>query len=64
MGRTISLLAVAVCLAVLAGCETTAGIGKGIACGVASTAEGAGEDIYNSVAWIPAADNWIKKNLW
>jgi len=57
-------LALLLSLTLLAGCETAAGAGKGLACGVGSTAEGVGKDSYNFFGSIMAADQWIRKNLW
>lgn len=60
------LLVLPLC-ALLCGCETLAGMGKGLAYGIGYTIEGAGKDIYNvynSRGFIKTADDWIKENLW
>lgn len=46
------------------GCQTISGIGKGIAVGVTSAAEGLSKDtrqLWNSIL---KADSWVKENLW
>ncbi|MFH1441603.1 MAG: hypothetical protein ABIH18_06160 [Candidatus Omnitrophota bacterium] len=48
----------------LSGCETIGGLGKGIACGAGSTAQGIGKDGHNFCEAIGKADQWIKDNLW
>lgn len=46
------------------GCETICGLGKGIACGVGSAAQGAGKDGHNFCEAVGKADQWVKDNLW
>ncbi len=48
----------------LSGCETAAGVTKGLAGGIHSTAEGVGKDSWNLFQAMKAADNWMRKNLW
>lgn len=48
----------------LGGCETACGLGKGIASGVGSTAQGVGKDSHNFCEAIGKADQWVKDNLW
>lgn len=67
-GRMRSKVGIAVILFVLvifiAGCETTKGVGKGVAGGIGATAKGIGKDSYNLWQFIQTSDSWIKKNMW
>ena len=60
MIKKISLLFLLASFILLSGCQTAAGVGKGMA----STAEGVGKDTCSLAQAIGAADSWIRKNLW
>jgi predicted small secreted protein len=51
-------------MAILSGCETTVGAGKGLAYGVYASGEGAVHDTCNTYDFMMSVDEWIKNNLW
>jgi hypothetical protein len=51
-------------VSLIGGCETAAGVTKGVAYGVAYTAEGAAKDTVNLWQAIIKADKWMQENLW
>jgi len=48
----------------LSGCQTATGLGKGVAYGVAATAEGISKDSQDFWKFMNKADEWVKDNLW
>lgn len=48
----------------LTGCETTAGLAKGVAGTVVATGNGVVQDTKTTVNFLQKADKWVQKNLW
>jgi hypothetical protein len=46
------------------GCQTSLGLGKGVATGAEGAAIGAYSDTRSAFNFIRALDEWIKKNIW
>lgn len=59
------LLLMLVCAVVcLSGCQTVSGLGKGVAYGVATAADGVSKDGRDFWKALNKADAWVKDNLW